>query len=337
MFGYAAFLLLGPSTEVVLAAVRADLEPVVFDRTMTTTTDSTTQGKEIFAEKLVPAISTIAQRLQSQPLAVITDCFVHPAHHHNPSPSRTMSRSPATPSRHSSRPSSQWLFTKSETRNSPSIKEGLDPKQERSNRLKGIQFIDTVGRKLKLLQPTIATAAMFFHRFYMRQPMQKFHHFVPLQIPMLAFLIVLVYFPQYFQIQSYLSCLCSLLFQMMCFSPRFLDHSHIQDVAATSLFLSTKVEENPRKLPHLITCAARFTQQNWDLEIDEQSKEYWNWRDTILYTEEWLLEALCFDFDVIHPYDHLMKLVHRFCPGNSVLGKCAWAFINDRYAFPFSL
>src|SRR5438477_7599088 len=83
-----------------------------------------------------------------------------------------MSVSPATPSRYSSRSSSQWLFTKSETRNCPSIKEGLDPKLERSNRLKGIQFIDTVGRKLRLHQPTIATAAMFFHRFYMRQSMQ---------------------------------------------------------------------------------------------------------------------------------------------------------------------
>jgi protein BUR2 len=81
----------------------------------------------------------------------------------------------------------------------------------------------------------------------------------------------------------------------------------------------------------LITAAARFSQRNWELEIDEQSKEYWKWRDTILYTEEHLLEALCFDFDITHPYDYLLALVQRFAPGNSVLGKCAWAFINDRY------
>jgi len=91
------------------------------------------------------------------------------------------------------------------------------------------------------------------------------------------------------------------------------------------------VEENPRKLPDLITAAARYTQHDPALEIDEQSKEYWKWRDTILYAEEHLLEALCFDFDVTHPYEYLTKLVHRFCSGNSVLGKCAWAFINDRY------
>ena len=77
--------------------------------------------------------------------------------------------------------------------------------------------------------------------------------------------------------------------------------------------------------------SARFSQRNWELEIDEQSKEYWRWRDIILYTEEHLLEALCFDFDVVHPYDYLLELVNRFTPGNGALGKCAWAFINDRY------
>jgi protein BUR2 len=74
------------------------------------------------------------------------------------------------------------------------------------------------------------------------------------------------------------------------------------------------------------------------LEIDEQSKEYWRWRDTILYNEELLMEQLCFDFEVIHPYDYLVGLVKRFASGNSVLGKCAWAFINDRYiCLPLSL
>jgi protein BUR2 len=74
------------------------------------------------------------------------------------------------------------------------------------------------------------------------------------------------------------------------------------------------------------------------LEIDEQSKEYWRWRDTILYNEELLMEQLCFDFEVMHPYDYLVGLVKRFASGNSVLGKCAWAFINDRCGcLPLSL
>ena len=97
------------------------------------------------------------------------------------------------------------------------------------------------------------------------------------------------------------------------------------------MFLATKVEENPRKLPDLILMSTRVSRKDDALVIDEQSKEYWRWRDSILYYEERLLESLCFDFDVVHPYDEIMTLVRRFAPGNSVLGKCAWAFINDRY------
>jgi len=105
----------------------------------------------------------------------------------------------------------------------------------------------------------------------------------------------------------------------------------LQNIAATCIFLATKVEENPRKLPDIIKNTSRFAQKNWTLQIDEQDKEYWRWRDTILYNEDVLLEQLCFDFDVVHPYEYLVNLVTRFTPGNSALGKCAWAFINDRY------
>ena len=73
---------------------------------------------------------------------------------------------------------SQWLFTKSEILMSPSCKEGLDPQIENANRSKGCQFIETIGQKLRLHQVTIATATMFLHRFYMRQSMSLFHHYV---------------------------------------------------------------------------------------------------------------------------------------------------------------
>jgi protein BUR2 len=60
----------------------------------------------------------------------------------------------------------------------PSIKEGMSPKDEKTNRTKGVNLIDSIGQKLRLHQVTIATAAMFFHRFYMRCTMQRFHHYV---------------------------------------------------------------------------------------------------------------------------------------------------------------
>jgi protein BUR2 len=86
--------------------------------------------------------------------------------------------SPHTPSSQPTPPCSQWLFTKSELQASPSIQAGMTPDQEKATRAKGIQLINEVGQKLRLHQTTIATAAMFFHRFYMRMSLVSHHHYV---------------------------------------------------------------------------------------------------------------------------------------------------------------
>ena len=87
-----------------------------------------------------------------------------------------MSRSPAK--RHTSSASSQWYFTKAEILSSPSVREGLNPQEEKTNRSKGCLFMEVVGQKLRLHLYTVSTACMFFHRFYMRQAMKLFHHYV---------------------------------------------------------------------------------------------------------------------------------------------------------------
>jgi hypothetical protein len=90
-----------------------------------------------------------------------------------------MANSPHTPARPPSTSTpSQWIFTKAEILSSPSIKEGMDPQLEATNRSKGANFIDMVGHKLRLHQITIATATMFFHRFYMFRSLSRFHHYV---------------------------------------------------------------------------------------------------------------------------------------------------------------
>jgi hypothetical protein len=71
-------------------------------------------------------------------------------------------------------------------------------------------------------------------------------------------------------------------------------------------------------------------QKNTKLIIDEQSKEYWKWRDSILAYEELMLETLTFDLLVDNPYARLydymsqLELVH-----NKPLRDSAWAFCND--------
>ena len=48
----------------------------------------------------------------------------------------------------------------------PSIKDGISPKEEADKRRKTCRFIEEAGRILKLPRVAVATAMVFFHRFY---------------------------------------------------------------------------------------------------------------------------------------------------------------------------
>ena len=105
---------------------------------------------------------------------------------------------------------------------------------------------------------------------------------------------------------------------------------HYYSMAATSLFLATKVEENCRKMKELVIACVRVAQKDPHKFVDEQDKEYWRWRDNILHNEDVLLEALCFDLSLVPPYKNLFEdLKFLGEVDNKSLRNAAWAFIND--------
>ncbi|RDW94374.1 hypothetical protein BP5796_00137 [Coleophoma crateriformis] len=198
------------------------------------------------------------------------------AHRASPSPLRIMS-SPTGAA------SNQWYFTEAEISSTPSVLDGLPRAEERNRRAKGVNFISQAGILLKLPQLTLATASIFFHRFYMRYSM----------VPEKGGL-------------------------------------HHYNIAATSLFLATKTEENCRKTKEIVIAVAKVAQKNASLIIDEQSKEYWRWRDNILLYEELMLELLTFDVVVESPYNHLYKILQSLeLETNKALRNAAWGWIND--------
>ena len=106
--------------------------------------------------------------------------------------------------------------------------------------------------------------------------------------------------------------------------------SHEQNIAATSLFLATKTEENCRKTKEIVIAVAKVAQKNASLIIDEQSKEYWRWRDSILLYEELMLELLTFDVVLQSPYTILYHMLSTIpMEDNKALRNVAWAFLND--------
>ncbi len=105
---------------------------------------------------------------------------------------------------------------------------------------------------------------------------------------------------------------------------------HFYPIAATCLFLATKVEENCRKMKELIMACVRVAQKDPNKIVDEQDREYWKWRDNILHNEDLLLEAICFDLSLEPPYRPLFELLLLFGQeNNKPLRNAAWAFVND--------
>lgn len=173
-----------------------------------------------------------------------------------------------------------WVFTRTDIyEHTPGVLDGIDPKQEMVQRAKGINFMVTVGSQLRVPQMTINAACTFFHRFYMRFSIKKFHYY---------------------------------------------------DIGGTCLFLATKVEESHRRLREVIIACTRVASKDLKMVVDEQSKDFWRWRDAILLYEELLLEALCFDLNLESPYQILSGLVEKYdLKKEAGFCRSAWSFVND--------
>lgn len=204
---------------------------------------------------------------------------------------------------------SQWLYTKDEINNTPSILDGISVTEERVRRAKGVNFIIQAGILLRLPQLTLGTAAVFFHRFYMRCSMVTenskagIHHYVRSGLP--------------------ISKASRARSKALTFLPE-------QNIAATALFLASKAEETCRKTKEIVIAVARVAQKNSTLIIDEQSKEFWRWKDSILAYEETMLELLTFDVVLESPYTHLYECLKALeLDHNKPVRNVAWAFLND--------
>lgn len=80
---------------------------------------------------------------------------------------------------------------------------------------------------------------------------------------------------------------------------------HRNAMAAACLFLAAKVEEQPRKLEHVIKVSNIC--QNKDSQVDTTSEEYLNEAHQLVINESILLQTLGFDLTVDHPHTNVVK------------------------------
>ncbi|KAI7905952.1 cyclin-like protein [Cokeromyces recurvatus] len=179
----------------------------------------------------------------------------------------------------------QWYFTKDELQDTPTILDGRTFEEEQIDRIKGCHYLLSVGAKLNLPQLVVVTATTYFHRFFMRQSMARFH---------------------------------------------------VYDIAATCLFVATKVEECTRRLKDIIIACAQKGQKNDKLKLEEDSKDFIRWKETLLFNEIIVLETLCFDFTVEHPHLHLFELESELQVSPSSIRK-AWMLLYQSLGAPLCL
>lgn len=108
--------------------------------------------------------------------------------------------------------------------------------------------------------------------------------------------------------------------------------AHHYQIAATAVYVAYKTKENPRKMHELIIAVSRVAQKDPNLMVDEQSKEFWKWRETIQHHENLMLEVLCFDLDIGLPYHPLYEFLKLYqVQENKRLRNIAWAVVNDSF------
>ncbi|KAJ8662240.1 hypothetical protein O0I10_001933 [Lichtheimia ornata] len=166
----------------------------------------------------------------------------------------------------------------------PSVSNGdMSKDKDRQRRFQGCTFIEYLGCRLGTPQPAVATAMVFFHRFYTR------HSFS-------------IYKPEI--------------------------------LAATCMFLACKVEDSFCKINDVVgvSMAHLYTGST----NDEKAKMFFGWRDAIVRYEIIVLETLCFDLTVNHPYEPLLDILGELQVSESVV-QSAWGFTNDSLRLPVCL
>ena len=73
---------------------------------------------------------------------------------------------------------SNWYWEKKELRNTPSHAKNMDSNTETRYRREGVRFIFELGISLKFGHNTMATGAVYYHRFYMFHAFQDFNRYV---------------------------------------------------------------------------------------------------------------------------------------------------------------
>lgn len=108
-------------------------------------------------------------------------------------------------------------------------------------------------------------------------------------------------------------------------------HFPWQSIASAALFLAAKVEEQPRKLEHVIKVAHLCKSHNNHQNVDVNSERYQALSQDLVFNENILLQTLGFDVAIDHPHTHVVKCCH-LVRASKDLAQTSYFLASNRYA-----
>lgn len=169
-----------------------------------------------------------------------------------------------------------------------SRKDGIDLSAENRSRAKTVLFIEELGLELQCNRIVVATACVFFHRFFYLQSFKKHNRFV---------------------------------------------------IGATCLFLASKVEEEQQRLRNIVSVWMDLRRRRGEEVAEKETSDVTN---KMLLAERIVLQTLCFDMQIVHPFSPLLELIKNLKDyidqeHKLELRQAAISFINDSLRSPLCL
>ena len=104
---------------------------------------------------------------------------------------------------------------------------------------------------------------------------------------------------------------------------------HRNSIASAALFLAAKVEEQPRKLEHVIK-VAHLCLHRGQPQLDVRSDAYMEQAQELVTNENILLQTLGFDVAIDHPHTHVVKCC-QLVKAAKELAQTSYFMATNRY------
>ena len=106
---------------------------------------------------------------------------------------------------------------------------------------------------------------------------------------------------------------------------------HRNSIASAALFLAAKVEEQPRKLEHVIKIAHMCLHRGQP-QLDVRSEAYQEQAQELVTNENILLQTLGFDVAIDHPHTHVVRCC-QLVKAAKELAQTSYFMATNRYLF----